>query len=100
MTAEEKANKERTELLQHFVTLIQHEMFDILQAEGLAPDQSEDTAWRSDHNVRAVFLQDFFILLDGKTAEEHCGFYSGHILGETLVLFADLEGQLSCVAHD
>lgn len=75
-------------------------MLDVLQSKGLVPDEGQDAAWRPDDDVRAVLLQDLFILLDGQATEEHCRFYCGHVLGETLVLFADLEGQLSCVAHD
>lgn len=75
-------------------------MLDILQVKVLVPGESEDAAWGPNHNVRAVLLQDLFILLDGQATKEYRRLYRGHVLGETLVLFTDLEGQLSCVAHD
>lgn len=75
-------------------------MLDILQTERLVPDQGEDTAGSSDNDVRAVLLQDVLVFLDRQATKEYCCFYGGHVLGETLVLFADLEGQLSCVTHD
>lgn len=87
-------------MLQHFVTLIQDKMLDVLQAEGLVPGESEDAARCSNNDVRAVLLQHLLILLDGQATKEYCCLYRGHVLRESLVLFTDLEGQLSCVAHD
>lgn len=75
-------------------------MLDVFQTEGLVTGESGDAAWCSNNYVRAVLLQDFLVLLDRQATEEHCCLDRGHVLGETLVLFADLEGQLSCVAHD
>lgn len=75
-------------------------MLDILQDEGLVPDEGQDAAWCSNNDVRAVLLQHILILLDGQATKEHCCFYCGHVLREALILFTDLEGQLSCVAHD
>ncbi len=75
-------------------------MLDVLQSEGLVPDEGEDAAWCSDDDMRAVLLQDLLVLLDGQTTKEYRCLYCGHVLGEPLILFADLEGQLSCVAHD
>lgn len=75
-------------------------MLDVFQAEGLVPGECEDSSRGSNNNVRTILLQDLFILLDGQATKEYCSLYCGHVLGETLVLFTDLEGQLSCVAHD
>jgi hypothetical protein len=47
--------------------------------------------------VRAILLQDIFILLDGHSSKEHSYLDVVHVLAESLILFADLEGQLSCV---
>lgn len=88
-----------TQLLQHFITLIKHKVFDVLQAEALVVDEGQCTSWSSDDDVRTVFLQDVLVLLHGHATEEHGHFNAGHVLGEALVLFADLEGQLSSVAH-
>lgn len=88
-----------TQLLQHFITLIKHKVFDVLQAEALVVDEGQGTSRSSDDNVRTVLLQDFLVLLDGQATKEHGHLDTGHVLGEALILFADLEGQLSSVAH-
>lgn len=89
-----------TQLLKHFIALVEHKVFDVLQVEDLAVDQRQGASGCSHHNVWAVLLQHFLVLLHGHAAEEHRHLDSRHVLGETLVLFADLEGQLSGVAHD
>lgn len=88
-----------TKLLQHPIALVKHKVFDVLHVEGLVADEGQGTSWSSYDNVRAVLLQDVLVLLHGQAAKEHRHLYSGHVLGEALVLFADLEGQLSRVAH-
>lgn len=90
----------RTKLLEHLVTLIQHKVLDVFEAEGLVADEGEDSAWCAHYNVRAALLQHVFVLLDWQASEEHRALHVGHVLGESLVLFADLEGQLTSVAHD
>lgn len=89
-----------TELLEHLVTLVQDEVLDVLQDQGLSPDEGQCAAGRAHHDVGAVLLQHLLVFLDGHAAEEHGCSHSGHVLGEALVLLADLEGQLSRVAHD
>ena len=89
-----------TKLLEHFVAFVQDEVFCVFEVEGLVARQCKDPA-RSTHNdVRAVFLENFFVLLDGHATEEHGHLHVVHVLAETLVLFTDLEGQLSGVAQD
>lgn len=75
-------------------------MLKVLQVKLLVLDQSQDAAGRSDHNVRIHSLQQFLVLLDGHSAEEHANLGGRHVLAEALVLLGDLEGQLSGVAHD
>lgn len=75
-------------------------MLDVLQVESVATGQSEDTTRRADHNVRTVLLQRLLVLLDSNAAEEDAHLDVGHVLAESLVLLADLEGQLSRVTHD
>lgn len=87
-------------MLQHLIALIKNEVFDVLQAEGLLEDECADTPGSSNNNMRAVLFQDLLILLDGHATKEHRHLDSGHVLGETLILFANLEGQLSSVAHN
>lgn len=47
-----------------------------------------------------LVLQDLSILLDGSTTVEDAGLDVGHVLGESVVLVANLEGQLTGVAHN
>lgn len=89
-----------TQLFQHFVALVQHKVFDVLQLEDLAVDQRQGATGCSHHNVRTVLLQHLLVLLNGHAAEEHRHLDARHVLGEALVLFADLKGQFSGVAHD
>ncbi len=72
----------------------------MLQIKRTSPGQSQDTARGTDNNVRTVFLDCIFVLLDANTAEEYANLYAGHVFTKSLVLFADLESQLSGVAHD
>ena len=60
-----------TQLLEHFVALVQDEVLDVLQVELLALDESQESAGSSDDDVRAVGLQDLLVFGDGQTAEEH-----------------------------
>lgn len=89
-----------TELLKHLVTLVQNKVLDVLQVEGFVAHQREDSARRPDHDVRAALLQDVLVLLDGHATEEHGHLDRGHVLGEALVLLADLKSQLTRVTHD
>lgn len=50
--------------------------------------------------VGVLVLQDLGILLDGRTTVENTRLDVGHVLGESVVLIANLEGQLTGVAHD
>lgn len=75
-------------------------MFDVLQAEALLDDECADTPRSSNNDVRAILFQDLLILLNGQATKEHRHLNGGHVLGETLILFANLEGQLASVAHD
>lgn len=50
--------------------------------------------------VGVLALQDLGVLLDRSTSVEHAGLDVGHVLGESIVLVANLECQLTSVAHD
>lgn len=65
-------------------------------------DESVETTGRSDNDVRVsvLVLQNLGVLLDGRATVKDAGLDVGHILGEPVVLVADLEGQLTGVAHD
>jgi len=58
-------------LLQHLVALVENEMLHVLQAQLLALDESEQTTWSSDDDVRAVGFQNLLVLGDGQTSEEN-----------------------------
>ena len=47
-----------------------------------------------------LVLEDLGVLLDRGTTIEDSSLDVGHVLGETVVLIADLESQLTSVAHD
>merc|ERR1719318_2554734 len=86
-------------LLRHLVTLVQDEMFQVLERKFLASDESQNPARGSHHDMRAVRLQNLLVLGNGKTTEKHSNLHTGQELAEPLVLLTDLEGQLPGVAH-
>jgi hypothetical protein len=89
-----------TQLLQHFVALVKDEMFQVLQVELLVANEGEDSAGCANDNVRCHGLESFLVLLDWHSSEEDANLDSRHVLAETLVFLADLEGQLTSVTHD
>lgn len=58
-------------MLQHLVALVQDEMLEMLQAQFLAPNQSQDSTRSAHHNVRTIRFEHLLILGDGQTAEKH-----------------------------
>lgn len=50
--------------------------------------------------VSVLVLQDLGVLLDGSTTIEHASLDVRHVLGESVILIANLECQLTGVAHD
>ena len=77
-------------------------MLDILEIERLVTAERQQTSWCADYDVRGIRLQLLYVLLDVETAEEH-GYlllHGRHVLGEAVVLFLDLVGQLTSVAHN
>lgn len=91
-----------TNLIEHLVALIQDEDTDATQAQELVANQSVKSARGTDNDVRVglLVLEDLGILLDGSTTVEHASLDVGHVLGESVVLIANLECQLAGVAHD
>ena len=74
-------------------------MFDVLEVEMPRADKGKDTSRRPDDDVWTVVTQRLLVLLHQHAAEEHGDLHAVHVLGETLVLFADLERELTSVAH-
>ena len=60
-----------TKLLQHLVTLVQDEMFQVLERQLLAPDESQNPARSPNHDVGAVALQNLLILGNDKTSKKY-----------------------------
>merc|ERR1712071_189506 len=88
------------QLLEHLVTLVEHKMLDVLQAELAPADQRQHTARGTDDHVWRVVSEHFAVLLDRHAAEEDANLDAGEVLAETLVFFGDLESELACVAED
>ena len=65
-----------TQLLQHLVALIQHEVLHIPQVEAPIAHKCQDPARCPHHHVGTVSLQHLLIFLDGQAPKEHrhlCG---------------------------
>ena len=88
-----------TKLVQHLVALVEHKVFDVLEVEVPGSDQSHQPTGCSDHDVRTVGAQHLLVLLHRHSAEEDGDLDVAHVLGEALVLLADLECQLPGVAR-
>ena len=89
-----------TELFEHFVALVQYKVLDTLCVETLVPSKGIETAWGGDDNMGALGgLEEFLILLNGSSTIEDGSADVGHVLGESEVLIADLEGEFTGVAE-
>ncbi len=89
-----------TKLFEHFVALIQNEVLDTLCVETLVPSECVQTARGGDDDMGALGgLEEFLILLNGSSAIEDDSADIGHVLGESEVLVADLEGEFAGVAE-
>ena len=88
------------ERFQDAIALVEDEMLDVVELEGLLLGKAEDTAGSTNDDVGAVVLEDVAVGLDGDTTVEDSGLDLRKVLGETLVLVSDLEGKLTSVAKD
>ena len=88
------------ERFQDAIALIEDEMLDVVELEGLLLGKAEDTTGSTDDDVRAVVLENVAVGLDGDTTVEDGGLDLRQVLGETLILVSDLEGKLASVAED
>lgn len=91
-----------TRLIEHLVTLIENKVLEVSKAHVLIADERIDTTGRSNDDVRMGVLvgEKFDVFLDRCTAVEDANLYVGQELGETVVLIANLIGQLAGVAHN
>lgn len=89
-----------TKLLQHLVALVENKVLHVLHRQVLALDETENTAWRPDNDLRLLFVELVDVCLDGHTSVEHGSLDVRHVFGETDVLVVDLVSELTGVAHD
>jgi len=89
-------------LVEHLVTLIEHEALDVAQAEVLVAHKGVQTTGSGDNDVRVglLVLENVDVVLNGSATVEDRGLDVGQVLAETGVLILDLESQLAGVAHD
>ena len=62
---------ELTKGIKHFVTFIENKVVDIFQVQWSVADQSLETTWSCDDNMRWVLLQCFLVLVDWHTTEKY-----------------------------
>ncbi len=88
--------------VKHLVALIQHENSNAVETQIFVANQGVETAGSTDNDVRmgVLVLQELGILLDGSATVEDAGLDVGHVLAEAIVLVANLESQLTGMAHD
>lgn len=91
-----------TNLIKHLVALIEDEHSDTAKTEVLVADKGVQAARCADNDVGVgiLVLEYLGILLDRSTTVEDAGLDVGHVLAEAVVLVANLEGQLTGVAHN
>jgi hypothetical protein len=91
-----------TRLLQHLVALIKNEDTNASKSKCLVPNQSLKSTGSTDNDMGAgIFVLDSFnVLVDGSTAIEDASLDVGHVFTKSVVLIANLVGQLTSVTHD
>jgi len=102
VTSARDERSRRTNLVEHLVTLIEHEALDVAQAEVLVAHKGVQTTGSGDNDVRVglLVLENVDVVLNGSATVEDRGLDVGQVLAETGVLILDLESQLAGVAHD
>lgn len=93
---------EHTNLVEHLVTLIEHETLDVAQAKVLVANEGVKTARGGDDDVRVglLVLENVDVVLDGGTTVEDRGLDVRKVLAEACILVLDLESKLTGVAHN
>ena len=80
-----------TKWLEHLVTFIKDEMSHILEWEILLSGKSKYPSRCANHNMRALILQQIFMLPDVNSSIEDSNFNFRQIFAEPLKLMADLK---------
>ena len=91
-----------TRLIKHLVALIENKVLQVGKTEVLVANKGVDATGRSDNDVGVGVLvaKELNVLLYRGSSIEDTDLDVGQELGETIVLVADLVGQLTSVAHD
>ena len=91
-----------TGLVQHLVALVEDKVLQVGKAKMPVAYEGVDTTGGTDNDVGVSVLvaQELDVLLDGSSTVEDTDLDVWQELGETVVLVADLVGQLTSVAHD
>mmetsp|Transcript_13229 Transcript_13229/g.30885 ORF Transcript_13229/g.30885 Transcript_13229/m.30885 type:complete len:226 (-) Transcript_13229:39-716(-) len=84
----------------HAIALVQDKMLYAVELEILIPSQSQNATGGSHHNVRAVVLENFLVLLDRDSSVKDSGLYLRQVLAESLVLVGNLESEFTGVANN
>jgi hypothetical protein len=87
-----QTDTELTDLVQHFIAFIEHEALDIAERQLLLANQSVESTWGSDNNVRVRLLvtKEFDVLLHGRASVEDGRLDIRKVLAEPSVLIFDL----------
>jgi hypothetical protein len=87
-----------TELLEHFIALVQDEELHLVQLERLSSDQRKEPSRSANQDVRRGRLEHLLLLEHRLASIDHLGLHSGHVFREAVELLLDLVGQLVSVA--
>merc|ERR1739838_290780 len=60
------------QLLKHFITFIQYEMLNVLQADRVLTNEGQQSTGCSNNNMRTVLFESCLILRNRQASEKHC----------------------------
>jgi len=91
-----------TKLFEHFIALVQYEVFHVFRVEDLVSGKGVQTTGGGDDDMGAFgfVAEDLSIFGDWCATIEGVNAYIWHVLGETRVFILDLERKLPSVAKD
>ena len=87
----------RTLVLEHFVALVENEVFQFVQLNVFSLDQIQHSARTTHHDGWRLVAEQFDVGLFGNAAEDDFGGDVLEVLEEPVELLLDLEGQFSVV---
>lgn len=90
-----------TYFFEHLVALIEDEDLEIAEIEVTLLDESEDTPWGANNDMRLLnSLEESDVLANGDTAIYYLGAQLGKLLLESVELLLNLISKLSIVAEN